>query len=394
MWHPCRWRERLILLSSVVLCGCLPDDIVWLQDSGGFVFSSPRSSGSSDGAEIQSVFHYDVNKKTLHVVIPPGAMHRTTRPGVRLDGQRIAVAQLWTRGDDLFVHVHTVDLGGKVDVWSEPYRITNPIFGWGEDPRKKENRHGSFQVQEAAVAWTRDGRRLLVSHSGGQAQYDFKNHTFREYDTSDNPLLPIDPLLPDGSGFLAVFPWDAPPGEPGYVSMLRNLVAVRWEGEKRTLRLDPELAATLSKLEKENEQAFLKGTRRNPYFRRRGSWQDGIGIVPYRRGNVVIDPKDLTVTYRDDPAAARLWDWAERSRVDAMVPLGDGQVTIALRSAEVAVCKPQSGWKVLASGVQDADFFPSPNKELAAVRCRMSNGVFRIIVVDRNGETIGEFDTL
>ena len=92
-------------------------------------------------------------------------------------------------------------------------------------------------------------------------------------------------------------------------------------------------------------------------------------VFPLSSGSLVIDPESRTITYRDDPAAQRLWMWARQNRVEAVERFGDDGTAIVAWKGRIDVRIRRAAWKTLDSGVKDrAEFFPSPNRRFVAVR--------------------------
>jgi hypothetical protein len=388
------------VLASALLFGCssLPEKVVWLPDSSGFTFARPAGFTSPEREAITTVYHYDIRSKALHVVVPPEAKTGTKVPGVSPDGTRVAVAQVWTGSKGPFVQVRTYRLDGEVDLASEPFRLFNLfcLLGFGRSDRPSEG--GAFEKPEfieAAVEWSPDGRRLLVDCWVGCARYDFQTKRFRQFAPSVtiHHREALDPsILPDGSGFLAT--WSRPgepydPDVPEVVSLVKDMVLVDWDGNARRFTLAPGDEAVIRRLADEVKREFTEDLFR---FRHGGGWQGQVAVLPLRRGNIVIDPSRRSITYRDDPAVARLDELARRSQAETMEELGGGAVTVAAIRDGVAVRPRRGAWKVVAPGASGVEIVPSPDRAYAAVHYLKWKDVYRMTVIDRDGEIAGEFD--
>jgi hypothetical protein len=403
--------------TSLVLGGCRPDPIVWSPDSTGIIFSARGNDATPERRAVTAVHHFDVRSKALHIVVPSKGRTGTRLPAFSPDGKRVAVAQAWTWSRGQFVQVRTYRLDGTVDVASEPFRLLSvlglvcphvftidPLAGLSSpgglpveeksSPRKKpfEKPH----IVESSVEWSPDGRYILVDTAMGCARYDMVTKRFRQFAPSVTVGLRglIErSVVPGGKGFVAA--WNgagwSPESQPTeLLPLLKSLVLVDWEGVSRPFTASPEAERAVHRFAREAEEAFRRGGLLPLY---RGRWEGRVAVVVLSGGSLVLDPGSRTINYRDDPDVQRIRTWAMRNRVGAVERFGDGETLIAARDGGIDVKVRGAAWQTLASGVNgDAEFFPSPDRRLVAVRFLTGDDVRRTMIVDPGGQLIAEFD--
>ena len=167
------------LLVMLPAAGCLPNNVVWLPDSSGFVYSPGGPS----------IVHYDVAKKTKRVIVEQtGAC--TEWPALSPDGKWVAVARWVQQGEGSEAHVIIYDFGGKVVKRSKVER-------WGKLSGEVVHRNPTY------LWWSPDGKRVAVHNFDRKLTllYDVKDDTFVQHDGIPLPFNGT-PFRPDGKGLM------------------------------------------------------------------------------------------------------------------------------------------------------------------------------------------------
>ena len=137
----------VIALGMASLGGCLPEHLVWLPDSSGFVYTV------NNGHEDTKVVRYDVGRRASRVLLLNDIpAHRTVLPGMSPDGKRIALVRVEQTKERQTAQVILVGIDGEVIRKSAPFP-----FGSGDGDLKEP------RLREAVAEWSPKGDHVLIS---------------------------------------------------------------------------------------------------------------------------------------------------------------------------------------------------------------------------------------
>lgn len=171
----------------VLVSGCIPEEVVWLPDSSGFVYTT--------GQDVSTINYYSMSGKTWRVIVADTKC-RTPWPAVSPDGKHVATARALTENNRQTIQVFIWDMEGREVHCSE-------ITDWGEN---KSPRDGS-KLDETALAWSPRYDRLLVATNAGWGYYDPTRGTFKTMAEMGRTLCPFPHprvFRPDNKGLLVV----------------------------------------------------------------------------------------------------------------------------------------------------------------------------------------------
>jgi hypothetical protein len=174
----------LVFVALAITSGCVPEKIVWLADSSGFVFTT--------GQEHDRIVHYDVPQTKWRIVVD-NSRANTPWPGVRPEDNHIAVAKCFS-GDKCYkLQVRVYNMEGRLVHESADYL-------WRPEPSNR----ASTALHKAAAAWCPKTDRILISAAGHAGYYDYQKKSLHHLPDDLRPVLegPF-PIRPDGAGFLA-----------------------------------------------------------------------------------------------------------------------------------------------------------------------------------------------
>jgi hypothetical protein len=218
-------------LTVLSLAGCW-DNVAWLPDSSGFVFSEGEGS---------RLVHYDLKTKARRVFVKDTGA-RTPWVAVSPDGKQVAVAKFTHTKDstEVTLQVLIYGLDGKEVQKSKVF-----LLGSMEEPAQESSQKMTF------LAWGATDKIIVTDGAGICGAYT----GIYDIDTDSMKVVPVsalyplnNPVRPDRKGFLAYvqskkhedapafIDWEGkvtrfPLGQGG--SWEDNAVAVAWEGTKR-----------------------------------------------------------------------------------------------------------------------------------------------------------------
>jgi hypothetical protein len=317
----------LLLASSCLFApGC--EENVWLPDSSGFVFVRRD----------HCLVHYDLATKTERVIVKHDWLCATDdsfvmdRPAVSPDGKQVALVRHTSSRDAETAQILTYDLSGK-PIHASP-EITLP--GHADLSRTPVVRAGM-------AFWSPDGRRILfdvlapldkarervrLSDPMGITTlglYDLrtKRHmlfTGLELD-EEEVAMAFSPFTPDGRGFMAIRkakkrqkPEDVRLPSADWDST----TFVDWEGREYRFRTSPTVQEARAQ-----EEARIRANKRSGRSSHDATiaphWEKGVLVYPAYRGQYLLDPTRLLVTYEPNEVCSRLNDYAAREDVDLLL---------------------------------------------------------------------------
>jgi hypothetical protein len=207
-----------VCLALLAGTGCEVENVAWLPDSSGFVYTRNGSQ----------LIHYDLKTRTRRVVVKD-TKTRTPWPAVSPDGKRVAVARsVSTFGKPDTLQVIVYSLSGK-----EQQRSATFHGGRGK-ARVNDGLNSTY------LGWSPDGDKLLVyvwgEHGCWMAIYDRKTDRLKTLDdlSTPFPLMWSDsPICPDGKGFLI-----ACDDVPSFRNE-KKICLVDWEGKQYDIAFTP-----------------------------------------------------------------------------------------------------------------------------------------------------------
>jgi hypothetical protein len=173
------------------------------------------------------------------------------------------------------------------------------------------------------------------------------------------------------------------------LSVLKSTVLVDWEGVSRPFTVSPDTERAVKQFAEAAKNDVDLGL---PAWRQ-GRWDGRVVVCPLSAGSLVVDPEARTVSYREDPSVLRYTTWAKQNRVEAFERFGENRAEIVSWNGRIDVRVDRGAWKTLGYVSKDrAEFFPSPDRRLVAVRFVTQGNVRRTLVLDSQGVVVGEFD--
>jgi hypothetical protein len=426
----CRLPSAVFLaFGSICLGGCLPDRLVWLPDSSGFIYTA--------GTDRTKIVRYDVAQRASRV-IANWPSQRTITPGLSPDGKQIALVRIERSKDRQTAQAFLMNQSGETIHESK-------VFQFG-DSRKELK---ATELQTAAVEWSPQGDHLLIVDSDGRlGAYNTRNHTLRVLSGvrgANLQLFCFDRLVAgDGSGFLAARGTPGPvefkgsgsvqatvnpvhPAERGALhdskeeihkarepatqpenaqgnpeQPFEDVVFVDWEGRVHNLEMQADTLAALKRVFQEENLAKEK-----LQFFPKASWEGPVVVLPWVRGVIRIDCARRTINFERNASITAEFERIKREDVVMATQLTKGELVVQVRSMGA---KAQSGnlmrievWipkeakrQTLVENVARFAFFPSifasPDGRLAAIRYGLKDETTdRILVVDDKGTVQSNF---
>jgi len=320
----------LLLLSGVLFApGCVEN--VWLPDSSGFVFI--RSD--------HCLVHFDLATKTERVIARHDWLCTDVdelpgdRPAVSPDGKQVAVVRHMSSSRLETVQILAYDLSGKAahvspeialpghaDLSPTPVTKSGLAF-WSPDGQRI-----LFYV-EARLARGRQRVRLsdpLGISTLGVYELSTRRHTLftgLELREEEVATWGFSPFTPDGRGFLAHRKRkDRPkPGETQLVAptpVWHSMTFVDWQGREQRFKISPTVQEAWAQ-----EAAKERGRKRSGQFAHDAvippHWEKGIAVFPADRGQYLVDPVNLVITFGPNETCRQLYDYAVREDVDVLL---------------------------------------------------------------------------
>lgn len=423
----------VLVLGTICLAGCLPDRLIWLPDSSGFIVTA--------GKDRNKIVRYDARQRALRVIADRPSQ-KTVTPGLSPDGKQIALARIERTKRRQTVQVVLLSQGGEVIHQSEVFP-----FGDGNEDVK------DMELRQAAVEWSPRGEHLLIVDPDGLlGAYHIGNKTLKVFAgvQGGNPLFSymFDRFIAgDGSGFLAQrgvpgsLSWvdsgpvdaQAAPARPADRSSpidrkevsskarerapapdktsgspdqpFGELVIVDWEGRVSDLAMPADALAALRKVLQDQK------TARKPSqdFMPRGTWQGPVLLLPSGVGGIFhIDCARRRVDFEWDAKTAVEFERIQRENIVMAAQLAGGALVVQARSMgakdpggkvlRIEVWFPADGRRrTLVEEFGNPEIFPwispSPDGTMAAIRYGLKDATkSRILVVDDKGTVLANFE--
>lgn len=426
----CRLPAAAVLaLGSICLGGCLPDRLVWLPDSSGFIYTV--------GTDRTKIVCYEVGQRASRV-IANSPSQRTITPGLSPDGKQIALVRIERSKDRQTSQVLLMSQSGETVHESK-------VFQFGDGGKELK----AMELQTAAVEWSPQGDHLLIIDPDGRlGAYDLRNKALRVFSDVQGAALPFflfDRLLAgDGSGFLAAR------GKPGPVELkgsgsvqvavvpirpaergaphdskevilkarepatqpenaqgnpdhpFGGIVFVDWEGRVYDLEMPADTLAALKRISREENFAKEK-----LQFLPKGSWEGPVVVLPWVRGLVRIDCARRTIRFERNASVAAEFERIKREDIVMATQLAGGELVVQVRSMgektqsgnlmRIEVWVPKEGKRqTLVENVTRfaifSSIFASPDGRMAAIRYGLKDETTdRILVVDNKGTVQSSF---
>jgi WD40 repeat protein len=362
-------RYRLFAALGIVLVplatGCHPNQVVWLPDSSGFIYSADDGSGR--------ISHYDVGSKKRKVIITDKEAAGVALPAISPDGKRVALCRCKSERSEARdetsgeIEIVIYDFIGKLVQRSKVER-------WGKsDPEKLE-------PQCVWLEWSPDGATIGGFAFGADTfLYDVKKDTIVRREG-----MPLQvggfAFRPDGKGLL--ISGNAPEG-------LRFLDV---SGKERAIKLP--------KLSDESQQAKLRELLSEVVT---SSWKGEAVMLSRGSATLTIDTETLKATF--DPTARKIVA-NEPKELRHELPLAGGARLRVLQFTDSAafidkayyhieLFDPKTTEKarpILNFVHTDVGFCPSPDGKLMAIRYspHRDGTKDRIAVINAKGEILSD----
>ncbi len=248
-----------LLILTPFLHGCEERKPHWLPDSSGFVYAvRDRDAGSCE------FLYYDVADRTERKIAECMSANPGTI-GISPDGKRFAATRVRSTTVGTVANLLIYDLDGQLQYESRDLILSDP-----------SSRSESERVVWSFTHWSSDGRHVLLG-SRGAGEFGIFNIRSKSFTLLDNlrclPML-TPPLVPDGSGFLAM--------------KSDSVVFVDWDGWQH---------------EMPNEVVDVVFDSPYPH----DSWWDGTTmIVPYSEGMLLLDASQRKAIVEEHDEFARI----------------------------------------------------------------------------------------
>ncbi len=225
----CHRVLSLLFVALVFVLGCVPENVLWLPDSSGLVFSDRGGS---------RLVQYDFSRKAYKVIVAD-TKTQTPWPAIRSDTKRLAVAKCLRsteKGKKEYqqtIQIVVYDLTGQELSRSSVYS-TDGISNVASDETETH-------LEETAVNWSGPANKILVQVDEALI-YDLATGNWNALNVSAFVVDSSFGVRPDGKGFLAAdkaaayfVDWD------GWMTKFANLPAesdkagsirgFRWDGK-------------------------------------------------------------------------------------------------------------------------------------------------------------------
>lgn len=289
-----------LVASLAILSGCSPViwTPTWSHDSESFFYTQ------DDG----SVSQYDLKSKSSQILftLKDG---KPTRVAISPDNKLIAVAKAKAtkvKGWDFFSENaalkdldvaskgHTIEL--TIVRLSDKKVLIQKTQAWG-DPK------ASQIPQRTNAYWCPSGKRILICYYNeeadgpGFAVYDVESEKLVEMDT----LMPetlmtwflgVSPLVPDGSGYLAIEAEDKKEKKPGFV-------LVDWEGNQHIIENTPALEAFFLNFNEDRKKIFSRLST--------AKWDKNVLTFLCAEGRIRIDLKNRRASIEPWQENQQVW---------------------------------------------------------------------------------------
>jgi len=252
---------------------------VWNTDSRSFFY--PHSDGS--------VQQYDIIQKSSRTLLAPGEQKpllvavNSKLPFLAWGRSALGAESRATQLGLVSLIHHTVNWS-SLEVWGDP--------------------HAKRDVSATCCYWCPSGQRVLLWNQedpaipgfnephfpyGKFAVFDVRSQTLSELTTTEpavilSQILHVSPIVPDGSGYLAMKLHVKGP----------QFFFVGWDGWEYPLSTDSEVDALLKVLG--DKQAASQQETKSLYLLPQGVWTGAVLRFPTRRGTVAIDVQSRRIT--------------------------------------------------------------------------------------------------
>jgi hypothetical protein len=172
----------LLVAVACAALGCVPEEVVWLLDSTGFVYTT--------GEDVSSIHLYKLETRSWQtIVVDSKALSGT--PAVSPDGTRVAVVRALNGAKEQVCQVLVYDLAGRQ--MHESKRIGFPA----------QSALPSADLVMTASYWSPDEEHILFSTGSVVGSYNLATSEASVYENCSLPPLKISLIRPDGKGFVA-----------------------------------------------------------------------------------------------------------------------------------------------------------------------------------------------
>lgn len=280
-----------LISSFAILSGCSPViwTPTWSHDSKSFFYTQ------DDGTVLQ----YDLTSKSTQALIKLGG-DKPCRVAISPDNRLVAVAAVKaTRTKETFFDEApslNIPKGHTIEVTlvqlSDKKVLKTKTQKWGDSKAAQE-------PQMTAAYWCPSGKRILICYDNscsdglGFAVYDVESEELTEMDapmpeTLMMSFLGVSPLVPDGSGYLALAPQEEKEEKKEGEKTIIRFVFVDWEGKQQVIKNTPEMKAFWMSF-------AAKGAERVKGFST-AKWDQNVLTIFSNKGRICIDPKKQTTS--------------------------------------------------------------------------------------------------
>jgi hypothetical protein len=358
--RPSTYFGWIFCCGALTLTGCLAEEPVWLPNGSGLVYITP-------GEKESLLKHLDL-ENDRHRVIAAIPNCRSSPPAVSPAGDRIAVLKQEKDGSRIVIF----DLSGKVV--HESASFPHPT---------------NEQQQWNMLVWSPFGNQLLTVSDQPQL-YHVDQREFQSLQGCKPSLLfvvyRVSPFVPDGSGLLLEFETGA---EGAHGPDLRLLT---WDGN---LRITP--AADFAEVQ--NSQQDLEKFWPPP-----ARWSGNVLRFELSVGTIAIDADREVMSLEKNEAITARWKQAEKENWLTTATFAKSAERVIVRrnakgnSLQVEFrAGPNQAAKVLLDNVypgyrehgQLISLYPASDGRYMAIKySREEKGAPRLLVIDRQGETV------
>jgi hypothetical protein len=366
-------RLPLALAAAMLVAasGCVPSDVVWLEDSSGFVFLK----------DAKTLACYDLARQAERTIVTfhEDVRFQNLRPAVSPDGKRVAVVTGTQLRETQRVEIALYDRQGQ--------QLGLPAqTSW---PQSAPPEFVPYRTYHEAC-WSPDGRRLLVSAPRSLVLYELASRSLQTFDglrLHPTASLGLSPFTPDGKGFLASKPIDELKGTATFVDFEGWVHAFRGSQEAQQAESHIDLSQA-------------------PYLWPMASWRRGLAVVRLSDGKqLTLDPVRREASLKDAEATVRALYLYAQHHDCTVLPLAEDLVLRAARpqpdaprfqvtSIEVVVPSLAKS-KAIANGAErdSVAFVPAPDRRHTIVFYRTKEGqAEHLLLVNQKGEVLRRWD--